>query len=498
MNVVGYDMTHVQGHFGASVQDLQLSIQLPFAILLIVVPVTMALAFSLPLQPTFVCAGLATAFFYIGCLLAPTIYWFIFFKALLCISALLALLCSIIPMMLTYNPKFNMPMLFAIIYSVVFGLGDICKFLGTYIISAFNWEYGFLFFIALIFVAVIMVLVFFKRERVLPKPKGGGSLDVPGLSLLMALFVGLTVILVKGPNEHWFESRLIQGMASFCLILIGIYILYAAHIKKAYVQLEVFTYKNTLIGGFFLTAAGFLLSTSGALNGLMGMSGFNNISMGQAYLPQILGVVSASIICVVAIKNKIYLSTIMSLGFIALALFHLTMARYFYKGIGTHDFFWPLILRGAGQIFLYLSLAIYVAENIPKHLSGSRVIVSVFFKIILGAFIGGATFGYFSTRDNRLHATGISQGVTLYNPLALQQYNSAKGLALLNGANDKESNQFAMKVMSSKINQPASLLASKDMYLVCGMISLLLALIVSLFKVVQHPPGNIVVEPVPI
>ena len=101
MNVVGYDMTHVQGHFGASVQDLQLSIQLPFAILLIIVPVTMALAFSLPLQPTFVGAGLATAFFYIGCLLAPTIYWFTFFKALLCISALLALLCSIIPLMLT-------------------------------------------------------------------------------------------------------------------------------------------------------------------------------------------------------------------------------------------------------------------------------------------------------------------------------------------------------------------------------------------------------------
>ena len=388
MNVVGYDMTHVQGHFGASVQDLQLSIQLPFAILLIVLPVTIALAFSLPLQPTFGCAGLATAFFYIGCLLAPTIYWFTFFKALLCISALLALLCSIIPMMLTYNPKFNMPMLFAIIYSVVFGLGDICKFLGTYIISAFNWEYGFLLFIALIFVAVIMVSVFFKRERVLPKPKGGGSLDVPGLSLLLALFVGLTVILVKGPNEHWFESPLIQGMAAFCLILTGIYILYAAHIKKAYVQLEVFTYKNTLIGGFFLTAAGFLLSTSGALNGLMGLSGFNNIAMDQPICLRSLAEF-LPIICVVAIKNKIYLSTIMALGFIALALFHLTMARYFYQGIGTHDFFWPLILRGAGQIFLYLSLAIYVAENIPKHLSGSRVIVSVFFKIILGAFIGG-------------------------------------------------------------------------------------------------------------
>jgi DHA2 family multidrug resistance protein len=230
----------------------------------------------------------------------------------------------------------------------------------------------------------------------------------------------------------------------------------------------------------------------------MGMSGFNNISMGRAYVPSVLGVFSASILCVAAIKNNMYLSTLVAAGFISFALFHLTMFLHFYPGIGTHDFFWPLILRGAGQVFLYLSLGIYVAENIPKHLSGSRLIVSVFFKIILGTFIGGAAFGYFTANDNKLHQTGISQQVTVYNQLAQQQYAAAKNVALAKGANENESNQFAAKVMSSKINQPASLLANKDMYLVCGLISLLLALIVALFKRMQHPAGNIVVEPVPL
>jgi len=498
MNIVGYDMNQVQGHFGATVQELQLSIQLPFAILLIFVPITLAMAFGLQFQRQFIGSALATAFFYLGCLFAPTIYWFTFFKALLCISAMLGLLCSVIPIMLTYNPTFNMPMLFAIIYSVVFGLGDMFKFLGTHVISTFNWEYGFLLFTSLILIAVAIVALFFKKERVLPKPKGNASLDVPGFTLLLGLFIAIAFILVKGPNEHWLESRLIQGIAALCITLTGLYLLHAIRAKKAYVQLEIFTYKNTLIGGFLLIAAGFLLSTSGAINGLMGMSGFNNIAMGRAYLPQILGVVSASVISVVAIKNRIYLSNLIALGFLALALFHLTMARYFYSGIGPHDFFWPLMLRGAGQVFLYLSLAIYVAENIPKHLSGSRVIVSVFCKIILGVFIGGATFGHFTAKDNSLRATGISQGVTQYNSLALNQFNSAKQIALLNGANEEESNQFATSVVSSKINQPASLLANKDMYLVCGTISLLLALVVLLLKIIQHPPGNIVVEPVPV
>jgi len=400
--------------------------------------------------------------------------------------------------MLTYNPTFKMPLLFAILYSIAFGLADIFKFFGTYIISRYNWEYGFLFFTSLILVAVAMVFVFFKQERVLPKPKGGDALDLPGLAMLLCLFIAIVFILVKGPNEHWFESRMIRGIAAVCIIITGLYIFYAKDKKNAYVQLEVFTYRNTLIGGFLLIAAGFLMSTGGALNNLMGISGFNNIATGRAYLPEVIGVFSAAVICVLAIKNNINLSSLISLGFIALALFHLTMFLHFYPGIGTHDFFWPLMLRGAGQVFLYLSLAIYVAENIPKHLSASRAIVSVFFKIIVGTFIGGASFGYFITKDNKLHQTGISQEVSVYNSLANDQFMLAKNIALSKGAGENESNQFATKVMSSKINQPASLLANKDLYLVCGLISLMLGLIVSLFKLLQHPPGKIVIEPIPV
>src|SRR5215204_2335719 len=112
MNIVGYDMNQVQGHFGATAQELQLSIMLPFAILIVFAPIVMGLTFSLRLHPLFISSGLATAFCYMGCLLAPTISWFIFFKTLLCIVGFCALLCSAIPLLVTYNPKSNMAMQF--------------------------------------------------------------------------------------------------------------------------------------------------------------------------------------------------------------------------------------------------------------------------------------------------------------------------------------------------------------------------------------------------
>jgi len=498
MNIIGYDMSQVQGHFGATPEEFQLSIQLPFAIMLILVPLAMALSARLPLQPLFLFSGLATGFFYMACLFSPNIYWFTFFKTGLCCTGLVALLCTIIPVMLTYNPTFHPPMMFAILYSVAFGLADIFKFIGTYMISRFNWEYGFLFFTSLILVAVLVIFIFFKKERVLPKPAGSGSLDLPGLTMLLCLFCIVVFILVHGPNELWFESRLIRGLAALSVTLLGLYLYYSVRKKDCYVQWQIFTYKNTLIGGFLLIAAGFLMSTGGALNNLMGISGFNNISMGRAYLPEVAGVFSASIICVAAIRNKFFLSMLMVLGFVSLSLFHLTMFLQFYPGIGSGDFFWPLMLRGAGQVFLYLSLGIYVAENIPKPLSGSRVIVSVFFKIIVGTFIGGAAFGYFMARNKVQHQTGISQQVTANNPLALQEYNKAKQYSLSRGADEKESEQFATKMLASKVNQPATLTADKDLYLVCGLVSLILALLVGWYKRLRHSPGTIVVEPVPL
>ena len=171
---------------------------------------------------------------------------------------------------------------------------------------------------------------------------------------------------------------------------------------------------------------------------------------------------------------------------------------HFTPGIGTGDFFWPLMFRGAGQVFLYLSLGIYVAENIPKPLSGSRVIVSVFFKIIVGTFIGGAAFGYFTTKFSRQHQTGISQQLTVNNSLAVQQFNQSKYLSQSKGSGENESNQFATKMLASDVNQPASLIANKDLYLFCGLISLLLALVVGLYKRLQHAPGHLMVEPVPL
>jgi len=83
MNIIGYDMSLIQGHFGATSEEFQLSIQLPFAVMLIVLPIAMALAFSLPLRKIFIGSGLGTAIFYVACLFAPTISWFTLFKTLL-------------------------------------------------------------------------------------------------------------------------------------------------------------------------------------------------------------------------------------------------------------------------------------------------------------------------------------------------------------------------------------------------------------------------------
>jgi hypothetical protein len=63
MNIIGYDMSLIQGHFGATPEEFQLSIQLPFAIMLILVPCSHGSFFPAAAAALYLFSGLATAFF---------------------------------------------------------------------------------------------------------------------------------------------------------------------------------------------------------------------------------------------------------------------------------------------------------------------------------------------------------------------------------------------------------------------------------------------------
>jgi DHA2 family multidrug resistance protein len=170
----------------------------------------------------------------------------------------------------------------------------------------------------------------------------------------------------------------------------------------------------------------------------------------------------------------------------------------FYPGIGESDFILPFIFKGIGIGFLYLLSALYISENIPKHLSTSRMMSGIISRIVLATILGGSVLSTFIADTTTLHKTGISQQLTTGNTAAALKQKNTKNYYLSQGLKPSEADKMADNPLQSEIKQPATLLAYKDIYLVMAAISFLPILFLLFIREGRRPLQSIEVEPLPL
>jgi DHA2 family multidrug resistance protein len=170
----------------------------------------------------------------------------------------------------------------------------------------------------------------------------------------------------------------------------------------------------------------------------------------------------------------------------------------FYPGIDQNDFMLPFILKGIGIGFLYLLSSLYISENIPKHLSTSRMMSGVTARIIFATILGGSVLSTIVSNTTTLHKTGISQQLIKGNVEAAAKQQSAKNYYMLQGLKSTEADKMADNPLQSEMKEPATLLAYKDIYLVMAAVSFLPVLLLTFSKIGRRPLQSIEVEPLPL
>ncbi|MEO8147941.1 MAG: MFS transporter, partial [Bacteroidia bacterium] len=203
-------------------------------------------------------------------------------------------------------------------------------------------------------------------------------------------------------------------------------------------------------------------------------------------------------LCTYMMYRKVYLNIAAMFGFLAYSIYHLLMYFRFYPGIGESDFILPFIFKGIGLGFLYLLSALYISENIPKHLSTSRMMSGIISRIVIATILGGAVLSTFIANTTTLHKTGISQQLTPGNTEAATKQKNARNYYLSQGLKSSEADKMADNPLQSEMRQPATLLAYKDIYLVMAAISFFPILLLLFLKEGKHSLRSIEVEPLPI
>lgn len=378
------------------------------------------------------------------------------------------------------------------IANAIFGMGviigpSIGPTLGGYITDNLSWNW--VFYINIPFGIVATALTYaYIREPAEKLP--AGRMDWLALVLLVAGIGGLQIVLEKGEEKDWFDSRFIVGMSLAAGIgLIG-FVWRELTVKLPILDLRLLRLRRFAVGTLFNFILGFGLFASVFIIPVFCQTilGFTASQTGLLLMPgSLMTGLMMPVVGSLLKKNKISPIWYAAAGFVLFFGFCYGLSAISLDA-GPDYFFWPLIVRGIGMGLIFIPLTtVTLADLKPVEIPQGSALSNMIRQL-------GGTFGtaimttYISTRTV-FHGARLADNVSLYNPLSadrLRQYTSlflSKGDALVTAT------AKAYRVMQGAVMKQALVMTYADAFLVIGGFFLLCVPLLLLFigKKIETP-----------
>lgn len=497
LNVTSYDSIQILGHFGASTVAFTYSTYIPVFTMLAFLPLGLKLGKQIPVRTMILSSSFLGILFNTFSLYASTIEWFTFWRALLGAVSIIGIFASMVPILLKYNPAFNMALLYGIMQFIQKGSQQLYKYFGAQFISFYDWTFG-IYFLNINFLVCIGLAWYFYKADVAPM-KTKFQFDWRGWFIMILFFIIILFLCAEGQSRNWFNDPKIGLAAGFLILLIGVYLFHVRFIDEPIIDPAVYKYKNVVIGTLLFFYIGIINGTGSIVMGYMGnVLKFDSVSEAQTHLAILAGLLISVPLSTYLLYKRIFLATIWVVGFACYGLYHIILFFRFYPGIDTTDFLMPLFFKGLGMGFLFPVSLLYISEKIPQKLSNSRMMSGVIAQAVFATLLGGAILSTIISNLNVQHKTGLAQQFTEVNKPAKMDLEKSKNMFLSMGLSQAEAQKKAEKNLSNKTSQAAILLAYKDIYLVMSVVCFLPVFLIILFRFGLRPIRSVSVEPIPI
>jgi DHA2 family multidrug resistance protein len=358
--------------------------------------------------------------------------------------------------------------------------------LGGYITDNMSWQWIFFINIPFGILATILTLTYVKE----PKEKMQASkMDWIALALLIAAIGALQIVLEKGQSEDWFETRYITILSFVSLITGIVFIWRELAVKDPVVNLRLFKNRSFTTGTLFNFVLGFGLYGTTLIVPIFcqNLLGFTAMQTGLIMLPGSLATaVMMPIVGTLLKRNLVHPAVYAGLGLLLFFMFSFDMS-FLNMQIGEHDFFWPLIVRGfaMGLIFIPLttiSLANLQGKEIPQGTALSNMVRQ------LGGSIGIAMITTFISTRTSMHYSYLGENITLTDANTQERVKTIASGLMGKGYDPASATKAAYGLIARSINQQATFLTYKDLFLYLGFFFLLLIPLLLMFRNKKKQP----------
>jgi DHA2 family multidrug resistance protein len=298
-------------------------------------------------------------------------------------------------------------------------------------------------------------------------------------------------VLIYGQHYYWLEDKKIVWSFVGIVLLLGLHVLRQLSLKRPYLSLEVFKYRNFMIGALLIFVLYICRGTLNVTNSYFAVV----IGMDPIHIAYMLFANSAGILISVFIASRLIIMKkpmryIWIVGFMFLLVFHLWMRFLFSSSGNMSTFLLPLFLQGLGAGTLITPIILYMVSSVPTQLGSVASATGVFFRFL--GFCGSIAFtNYYALLSQTTHYNRFQQHITALDPAAVQKLAGYKQLLVSKGIAPDQALKMATSMLNRSVGVQSQLRYAVDYYELISWCLVGVILLIALFPYINRTMINV-------
>ncbi|WHF52156.1 DHA2 family efflux MFS transporter permease subunit [Chryseobacterium gotjawalense] len=345
--------------------------------------------------------------------------------------------------------------------------------LGGYIVDNFSWPYIFYINIPIGIAATLLTLQFIRSPKFSEKRKAK-DVDWLGIGLLAAFVGSLQYILEKGHEDDWFDSKVIIVLTVVAVIGFILFLWRELTFRYPIVDLRVLKNGNLRIGTVMSFILGFGLYGSTFIVPLYTQSimGWTALESGALMIPAALTTAVMMPIIGRLLTRGVKQQILVSLGLLLFFVYSFWGYNIITPDTGKSDFFWMLIVRGAGLGLLFIPITSLALSTLKGQEIGQGASFTGMMRQLGGSF-GIAAITTFISNQTSIHKAALSSHLDANSFDVQQRIAGLKAMFQAKGFTPDVALQSAYKILDLSVLKQATVLSYMDVFLYLGILFLI-------------------------
>ena len=351
--------------------------------------------------------------------------------------------------------------------------------LGGWLTDNYSWRWVFYINIPVGIASIVMTKLYIFDPPYLRSENR--TVDYWGIGMLTVGIGALQIVLDKGQQEDWFESRLITTLAVLSAVTLVALVWHELTTDDPIVDLRVLKARSYAVGVFLMTVVGFVLYGSMVLLPVMLQTvlGYPPLQAGIAMAPR--GIGSFFMMPLTGMMTgKFDPRKLLTSGLVVGGVTLLWLSRLNLQA-GYWDVFWPQLLQGVGMSLLFVPLTTIAMDPIPREKMGYATSLFNLMRNI-GGSIGIAATGTMLARHNQSTTAMLVANVTPYDPASQSMLYQLRAAFMAAGADAVTAGNRAYAALFGLVQRQATMVSFVGIFQLMGIVFFALIPLVLLMK----------------